>query len=191
MARRSNLGIARKLTKDINKNLASQVQSAAVEITNGLAQAGPAWSGAFSAAWDVVEAGQSGSPSRGTGRVYRYDKRNFPLSRFENALERGRTRFEIVNSSPYADIAIDREESVFIAIGEPVGEIVKQGFRPKSGDGEQEPNLRGDVAMGHTQEEPNASITAELDWFETYASGGGLQRDLRYGASRAQVRSGI
>lgn len=191
MARRSNLGIAKKLDKDMKRALATMIQGSAVEIANGLAQAGPAWTGAFSASWDVVEAGQSGKPTRSTNGVYKYTGRNFPVSRFERALESKKTRFEIVNSSPHADIAIDREESTFIRIGEPVKPIVEEGFRPKSGDGEQEPHFRGDISIGYTQEKPNASITAELDWFETYALGGGLQRDLAYGASRAQIRPGI
>lgn len=191
MARRSNLQIAKKLEKDARKKLATMIQGAAVEITNGLAQAGPAWTGAFSASWDVVEAGKPGKATRAEGGVYRYTARNFPVSRFENALENKKVRFEVINTSPHADIAIDREESTFMRIGEPVKEIVKEGFRPKSGDGEQEPHFRGDVSIGYTQENPNASITAELDWFETYAAGGGLQRDLSYGASRAQIRSAI
>jgi len=190
MARRSNLSIARRLGDDINKKLARAVQESAVEIANGLANAGPAWTGEFSSAWDVVPAGQAGKAPRGGGRVYRYNKRNFPLSRFESSLKRGNNKFEVVNTDPDADIAIDQREAIFSAIGSPVKEPVVQGFRRKDGFGEQEPGLRGDVAPGYTQEESTASATAPLDWFETYASGGGLNRDLRAGVERAFIRGG-
>jgi len=190
MARRSNLSIARKLGDDINKKLARAVQESAVEIANGLANAGPAWTGEFSSAWDVVPAGQAGKAPRGGGRVYRYNKRNFPLSRFENSLKRGGNRFEVVNTAPHVGIAIDQDEALFSAIGSPVKEPVVRGFRRKDGFGEQDLGLRGDVAPGYTQEEPTASATASLDWFETYSGGGGLNRDLRRGTERAFVRGG-
>ena len=190
MARRSNLGVAKQIGRDINKKLAQAVQESAVEITNGLAEAGPAWTGTFSSAWDVVPAGGQGRPPRGGNGVYKYTRRNFPTSRFEKSLERGNNRFEIVNTAPHAAIALDQEESTFRRIGEPVKPLVKEGFRPKSGDGEQEPHFRADVAMGYTQEEPNAGATAEHDWFPTYSAGGALSRDLRVGVDRAFVRKG-
>jgi hypothetical protein len=192
MARRSNLGIAKQIGRDINKKLAQAVQESAVEIANGLAEAGPAWTGTFSSAWDVVPAGGQGRPPRGGNGVYQYTRRNFPTSRFEKSLERGNNRFEIVNTAPHAAIALDQEESTFRRIGEPVKPLVKEGFRPKSGDekGEQELHLRSDVAMGYTQEEANAGITAKHDWFPDYAKGGALNRDLKKGVDRAFVRKG-
>jgi hypothetical protein len=192
MAKRSNLSIAKQLNDQIYSKLGAAIQESAVEIANGLAQAGPAWSGEFSSAWDVVPAGESGKPPRATGRVYVYDKRNFPAERYKKALLNRKNRFEIVNTAPHAAIALDQEESIFTRQGqpEPVKPIIKEGFRPKSGDGEQEPSLRPDVAMGYTNEKPNAGITAEQDWFNTYADGGQLTRDLRVGAERAFVRRG-
>ena len=183
MARKSNLNIAKAITKQLNRQLAETVQNAAVEITNGLAEAGPAWSGAFSSAWDVVAPGQVGRGVRATGRVYTYTKRNFPLSRFEKSIELGRARFEIINSAPHASIALDLEEGIFQAIGEPIKPKIEEGFRPRSGDSEQDLHLRWQVGTGYTSEEPNASITAPKDWYITYAQGGGLQRDLAKGVS--------
>ena len=183
MARKSNLNIAKAITKQLNRQLAETIQNAAVEITNGLAEAGPAWSGAFSSAWDVVAPGQAGRGVRATGRVYTYTKRNFPLSRFEKSIELGRARFEIINSAPHASIALDLEEGIFQAIGEPIKPKIEEGFRPRSGDGEQDLHLRWQVGTGYTSEEPNASITAPKDWYITYAQGGGLQRDLAKGVS--------
>lgn len=192
MARRSNLNLAKQLGRDINKKLAAAVQEAAVEIANGLAEAGPAWSGEFSSAWDVVTAGQQGRAPRGAGRVYKYDRRNFPAARYEKAIQAKKNRFEVINTADHADIALDQTESVFYraGAGDPLKPFVEEGFRPKSGDGEQEPHFRPDINMGYANELPNAGITAPEDWFPTYASGGGLNRDLRVGVDRAFLRKG-
>ena len=188
MARRKpqNIGLARDLQKQINSVVAKSVQQSAVEIANALAQAGPAWSGEFSSAWDVVLAGATPSPPRKTGAVYSYSKRNFPLKRYEDALNSriGTSdviRFEITNSAPHADIAIDEEESIFIARGEPVKDVIEKGFRRRSGDGEQDLGLRPDISIGLSGEEPTSSITAPKYWFQTYTRGGQLEFNLRRG----------
>jgi hypothetical protein len=183
MARKSSLN---KLTKRLKNEIAFGVQSAAVEIVNGLVEAGPAWSGEFSASWDVVAPGQGASSPRGSGRIYRYDKRNFPVSRFKKGIEKGVTRFEIVNTAPHAAIAIDGEEAIFTHPNDadPLKDPVEFGFRPKDADGEQEPSFRYDISMGYDDSsKPNAMITAERDWLATYAMGGGLDRDLGHGFS--------
>lgn len=184
--RKQNVSLAENLQKQINKAVAKAVQQVAVEVTNGLAQAGPAWSGRFSSAWDVVIPGGTASPPRKEGSVYVYSKRNFPLTRYERILNSriGTSdviKFEIVNSSPYADIAIDEEEAIFYPVGLPVKPVIKRGFRPRSGDGFQDYNLRPDILTGYTQEEPTASITAPKFWFQTYTRGGQLSFNLRKG----------
>jgi len=190
MARRSNLGIAKQLGQDINEKLAEAVQASAVEIANGLAKAGPAWTGTFSSAWDVVPAGGQGKPPRGGGRVYRYDRRNFPVSRFQRSLERGNNRFEIVNTAPHAAIALDQEEDIFAPPADqpyPVGDVVKFGTGRPRGE-----HLRYEISdvADNPDEEVTSQITAEKDWFPTYSAGGALSRDLRVGVDRAFVRKG-
>lgn len=183
MAKRNKLN---ELTKRIKNEIAYGVQSAAVEIANGLVDVGPAWSGEFSASWDVVAPGESASPSRGSGRIYRYDKRNFPVSRFKKAIEKGVKRFEVVNTAPHAAIAIDGEQAIFTHPNDadPLKDPVEFGFRPKDANGEQEPSYRYDISMGYDDSsKPNAMITAEGDWLATYAVGGGLNRDLGHGFS--------
>lgn len=178
--------IASALMKQLNKVAASAVQNAAVQITNGLVDAGPAWSGEFSASWDVVAIGDKPSQPRGTGRIYRYDKRNFPLSRFEKALEKGIKQFAIVNSSPHASIAIDSVESEFRHPNDedPLKDPVEFGFRPKEQNGDQIPSFRYDINLGYDAgERPDSMITAEADWLVTYALGGELNRDLGRGVS--------
>lgn len=181
-----NFEIANKLMKDIDRAVASGVQNAAIEIANGLVKVGPAWSGEFSASWDVIGPGQSASSPRGKGRIYKYDKRNFPLSRFEKAIEKGAKLFEVVNTAPHAAIAIDGEEAIFTHPNDsdPLKDPVEFGFRPKDASGEQEPSFRYDISMGYDDSsKPNAMITAERDWLATYAMGGELNRDLGRGVT--------
>jgi len=190
MARRSSLGIAKQIGRDINKKLAQAVQESAVEIANGLAEAGPAWTGTFSSAWDVVPAGEQGKPPRGRGRVYRYDRRNFPVSRFQRSLERGNNRFEIVNTAPHAAIALDQEEDIFAPPADqpyPVGDVVKFGTGRPRGE-----HLRYEISdvADNPDEEVTSQITAEKDWFPNYSKGGALNRDLKKGVDRAFVRKG-
>jgi hypothetical protein len=179
-------GIAKDLMQGINKAIAKGIQGAAVEIANGLVDVGPAWSGEFSASWDVVVEGQSGAPPRGKGRIYSYTKRNFPLSRYEKALNNGNLSFQVVNSAPHAGIAIDQDLGVYTHPNDsdPLKDPIEFGFRPQDADGEQEPSLRYDVSLGYdNSEKPNAMITAEADWYYTYTQGGGLKRDLGRGVS--------
>lgn len=181
MAKKSNL---KELTKRMKNEIAYGVQSAAVEIVNGLVDVGPAWSGEFSASWDVVALGQSASSPRGSGRIYRYDGRNFPVSRFKKAIEKGVKQFQIVNTAPHAAIAIDGEEAIFTHPNDadPLKDPVEFGFRPKDADGEQEPSFRYDISTGYDDSsKPNAMITAEPDWLATYAMGGKLDKDLGHG----------
>ncbi len=190
MARRSNLSIARQLGKDINRKLAQAIQESAVEIANGLAEAGPAWTGEFSSAWDVVPAGQTGRPPRGKGRVYKYDRRNFPLERFEKSLERKNNQFQVVNTAPHAGIAIDEVESLFAPPEEqpyPIGDVVKFG----TGRPDQE-HLRWQIAdvADNPDKDVTSQITAEKDWFPNYIQGGALNRDLKQGVDRAFIRKG-
>lgn len=176
--RGQDLGLAKDLKKQINESIAKCVQECAVGIANSLAENGPAWSGAFSAAWDVVAPGQAPVPPRKEGEIYRYTKRNFPLSRYEKALNDNIggsdvIRFEIVNSTEYAYIALDEEESVFFPDGAPIGDVVRTGFRPKD-----DVSLRGQVS---DDPEGDSRITAPPFWFQTYYRGGQLSFDLARG----------
>jgi hypothetical protein len=181
---------AKKFEKDLDREVAQLVQASAVEICNGLAQAGPAWTGEFASAWDVVRVGTAGRPPRegGGGSLYNYTVSNFPLKRFENAIyiERRRAqdiKFEVVNSSQHASIALDLEEGIFLRPEEPpIKPIIQEGWRPQDAEG-QDLNFRWQVGSSYSADDPNAAITAPKDWFITYSSGGYLQRDLGRGIS--------
>ena len=171
--------------KDLKKTITETSRRVCVEIMNDLAQKGPAYSGEFSSAWYAVPPGTEPGGPRGTGKIYKYDLRNVPKTKFKS---RG-AYYELVNGADYAPIALDLEEGTFIGqyettIGEdgkevrrkipPIGKIVETGSRPK------EPHLRGDVRdVGLA---PTAVSTAELDWYNTYTSGGGLKISLDRGA---------
>jgi len=170
--------IAKQLMKDINKAIASSIQQSAVTITNGLVEAGPAWTGEFAASWDAVPAGEAGRPPReANGRLYSYTRRNFPASRFEKAIEKGKLEFEIVNTSPHAAQAIDESRDIF---KRPESDPIKD---PVLGDNRDNPSLRYEIGRPFSGElaDAPAARTAEPDWFYTYVQGGALQVNLGRG----------
>lgn len=184
--------IAQDLMRQINTELAKQIRNAGVEICNGLSEAGPAWSGEFSASWDIVPAG--GSPRQRRipelSSVYEYTYRNFPLKIFEKALEsRQATVFNIVNTAPHAAEALDMVEGNFYRPADPpIKNFVGEGFRPYDfAEGAQVEHYRYQLSQAPRYDakgnpiEFDSAITAEKDWFPTYARGGGLQRDLARG----------
>lgn len=153
------------LVKDIEEATVRAAQAAAVQIMNGLAQAGPAYTGAFSSAWyAVADTGTAGGP-RGVGRIYRYDKRHVPITRFKPG-----NWYKIVNGASYADVAMD--------LAPYIPEVFKRqasvkpqrtGTRPQGG-------RRGEVDGAGRN-----TSTAPLDWWVVYNAAGQLQADLAKG----------
>lgn len=153
------------LIADMKELVTNSARTAAVEIMNGLVEAGPAYSGQFSSAWYAVEPGQqAGGPRSAGNNIYKYDLRNVPRTRFKSG-----TYYEIVNGADYAPQALDLEEGTFIRIGDPIKKPVAKGTRYGS--------KRGQVSDG----EGNSVSTAPLDWYVTYTNGGAMQRDLGNG----------
>jgi len=170
--------------KDLKKTITETSRRVCVEIMNDLAQKGPAYSGEFSSAWYAVPPGTEPGGPRGTGKVYKYDLRNVPKSKFKS---KG-AYYEIVNGADYAPIALDLEEGVFIGQYEEVintdGTKVKRKIPPvgknvQTGSRVDGPHRRGELAGTGR---PTAISTAPLDWYNTYTSGGGLKISLDRGA---------
>ena len=161
----------RNLPKDLRElvNLASR--SAAVEIMNDLAEAGPEWTGEFQDSWIAIPVGTGASGSTGGGYPYTLDD----VPRLSTSIkETARAKkFEIVNTQPYAAYALDLEEGVFRGKGNPAGDVVATGSRPV-------PGRRGDVSG-----EGSARSTAPLDWYSTYLNGGEAQKALGRGVAFA------
>jgi hypothetical protein len=181
--------LARETEKVVTRALAKGMQGFALRSMNSLAQAGPAWSGEFSASWGFAPAGVTPNTPGMTGRVYRYTGNNVPVRDVERYIRDGVTRFNIVNTSPHASIAVDQEEGLFYpAPGGPIKEPVQEGWGRPS-----DPHMRFQIGQNPRSarnpryegeiEEPNSKITAERDWFQTYLRGGQLQQDLNTGFS--------
>jgi hypothetical protein len=136
---------------------------------NDLAEAGPVWSGRFANSW-VADAPGVGKGPDGT---YPYTIRDTP--RLPDTIEATRRSPKLVisNTTDYALQAMDLEEGQFIAIGDPKGEVVNEGSRYGS--------RRGEVS----NDGGKSRSTAPLDWFNTYVSGGGLEKSLGKGVKIA------
>jgi len=163
----------RDLERDAYKWANNLARNAAKEIMNGLAEAGPNWSGEFRNSW-VAE-----SPAAGTSTgVYPYNLRNIPqLPLTKREVERV-TKFIIRNTAEHAAIAMDladvpREEFTYPGTP-PEGTVVARGKRPDVGK-------RGDVSgTGKSRS------TAPLDWYTTYTRGGKMQKALERGIRLAK-----
>lgn len=176
---------SKEIEKDLRRKIARTIQGAAIEMSNGLVKAGPIWSGRFASSWYMENVGSLGGP-RVSWSIYKYSAKDFRVTSIEKALKSGIVNFGLVNTSDHAGIAIDSETGTYRhpSDRDPLKDPIEFGFRPMDGNGDQEPSYRWDVSMGYdTSSKPNAMITAEKDWLATYALGGGLDRDLKYGVT--------
>jgi len=164
------------LVKDIENATVAAAQEACVSIMNGLAEAGPAYSGEFSSAWYALPKGASPGGPRGSGRIYHYDKRNVPKARFTAG-----TLYQIVNGAAHADEAMDLVEGRFESQLDkniyPIKELVATGCRYGK--------RRGEVREGAGF----AISTAPLDWWTNYNLAGNLSKDLARGVQRGFGRA--
>jgi len=154
------------LVKDIKKATVQAARTTCVKIMNGLVEAGPGYSGEFSSAWYALERGATPGGPRSSNRLYTYDLRNIPVTRFNAS----GTWYEIVNGAEHAAEAMDLVPYVY---GDFEGEAIKPqklGYRAEGA-------TRGDLSGGKG---PNTS-TAPQDWWPTYNAGGALSKDLAKG----------
>ena len=165
------------LIPDVSESVKKGLRQAAVEIMNGLVESGPAYSGEFSSAWYALPPGQSPGGNRSRGKEYRYDLRNVPKSKFKE-LKPG-AYYEIVNGMDYAPQALDLEEGRFQSQKDDDGKIIPPIKKnPVVEGGRRTGPIRGQVqkAKGGL-----AISTAQLDWYNNYIRGGGMERDLGQG----------
>ena len=160
-----------QLPIDVRELINEVARYAAVEIMNDLAEAGPEWTGKFQDSWVAVPIGRAASGSTGGGYPYTLNDVPKPSTSIK---ETARVKkFEIVNTQPYAEYALDLKEGKFRGIGNPAGEVVATGSRPV-------PGRRGEVSGTG-----GARSTAPLDWYTTYLNGGGMAKALQDGVTFA------
>tara|TARA_R100000664_G_scaffold32792_1_gene48314 strand:+ start:955 stop:1506 length:552 start_codon:yes stop_codon:yes gene_type:complete len=162
----------RFLVDDIKDATIEAARNAAVKTMNSLAQNGPAWTGAFASSWYVISQGKTNlGGERKVGSIYNYTLRNVPKTKFKNG-----TIYEIVNTSPYASIALDLDPFIYASkgfnYGDPIKPVVDSGLRKEGGK-------RGEI----TSSKGNNNSTAPFNWYRTYARGGGLKKDFKIGAN--------
>jgi hypothetical protein len=164
----------RDLERDAYNWANNLARSAAKEIMNGLADAGPNWSGEFQDSW-VASAASGGS----SGGSYPYKLSDIPkLPATKRETERV-TKFVIQNLAPHAPIAMDlvdvpREQFQYPG-SPPQGDVVARGTRPEVGK-------RGAIQSG----KGNSRSTAPLDWYPLFVEGGKMQKALERGVRLAK-----
>ena len=182
MAVSKNKNFVKNIKKKIGDETRLQVNRIARESTkevmNGLAEAGPVWSGQFRDSW--VAEGKGAKTKGGKVGSYPYSLWNVPkLSITLKELNRTK-RIEIRNTAKYAAIAMDKEPGLYKFPGfEPIknkSQFIERGTRVSG--------LRGDIETG----KGNNRSTAPLDWYETFISGGKYNQALERGIRLAKVR---
>ena len=171
MARRRPIS---QLGRDARYRINLAVRKAAVEIMNGLAEAGPVYTGEFRDSWVAIPVGQGASGSVGGG--YPYALSQVPQLSL-TAREVGRkVKFTIENTSAHAEIALDLEPGYFIT-PEFERESPMPGNEIISG-ARSNPSLRWNIDEGVDGE---AEISAPRDWYPNYVRGGQMQKNLAQG----------
>ena len=163
----------KELERDAYKWINNISRSAAKEIMNGLADAGPAWSGEFRDSWVAFAA--SGGAGSGSYPYTLSDIPQLPLTKREAARK---VKFTIENVAPHKLIALDladvpREEFRYPGFP-PVGDVVARGTRPATGK-------RGVVSGSG-----NSRSTAPLNWYPLFVRGGKMQKALERGVRLAR-----
>ena len=159
IARRGK-SMAEAVSEDVKYRINLATRKAMVDIMNDLAERGPAYSGAFRDSWIAIPVGSGASGS--AGGEYPYQLSNVPQLSTKGKEAKRVVVFEIVNTAPYAEIALDLKE----------GKFVKPEYEPLGGVefgvaiGKRFGRTRGQVADGANG--GNIS-TANLDWYTTYA----------------------
>lgn len=156
------------LVKDIKAATIKGAATAAVEIMNDLVKAGPAYTGDFAASWHTVAFGNSPGAPRQSSGLYNYTLRNVPKTKFKST-----GLYSIVNSSPYADEAMDLRP--FTKPNAPLPERTINNKEITTGK-RKEGSTRGQL-----EGSGNATSTAPSDWWVTYGRGGGLSTSLTKG----------
>jgi hypothetical protein len=173
------LDTANSLRRDVDESVVTALRRAAVQIMNELADAGPGYSGEFSSAWYAVPPGGSPGSNRSTDRMYTYDLRNVPKSRFKN-LKEG-TYYEIVNGMDYAPQALDLEPGEFRSQVDDDQKLIPPKKTPVD-VGKRVGPFRGNVVDDtDIPKRVPAVSTAEPNWYNTYSSGGALSKSFKQG----------
>jgi len=168
---------ARRLTDDMIDDINNGMRGAALDIINELAELGPNWDGNFIDEWIAIPLGKGASGE--SGGVYPYKIDDIPKLAIDKK-EAGRVKvFEIVNKSDYAPYALDlvqgRFSPHFAVKATPNKAPVETGKRDNTRE-----TFRGEL----TSEPGQGQSTAELDWYNKYTGGGGLQKSLKTGFNR-------
>ena len=165
------------LIKDIEDATVEGARTACVQIMNDLVEAGPAYSGGFSASWYAVAPGKGpGNPRSSTG-LYKYTLRNVPKTKFKTT-----GLYTILNTSPHADVAMD-----LVSYSKPMEDLdEREVFSKTIKTGRRSP---GDT-RGQVRGDGSSTSSAPADWWSTFGLGGGLTKSTKKGFGKGFLTFG-
>ena len=165
------------LMKDIEGATVAGARTACVQIMNDLVEAGPAYSGEFSASWYAVAPGKGpGNPRSSTG-LYKYTLRNVPKTKFKAT-----GLYTILNTSLHANEAMDLR-----SYAKPTKDLDERKVLSKTiKTGRRSP---GDT-RGQVVGDGGATSSAPADWWSTFGLGGPLTKSLEKGFRKGLLTFG-
>ena len=169
----------KNFTDELKRDFNKRTRQAALSIMNDLAEKGPEWDGTFKNNWVAIPLGKGGTAKNGK---YPYKISDIPQLSIDQAEFSKANKLQIINTSTYADFALDLRPGKFSYPNfprpekgkEPKGKVVKTGTRDNNRE-----TFRGEISGGGG----DSKITAPLDWYTTYLKGGGLQKSIGKGIS--------
>ena len=164
--------VVKNFTDQEKKDLNKAFREAALKVMNDLAEISPEWDGTFKNSWVATPVNGKGVAKNGS---FRYKLSDIPKLSIEGEQFLKATKFEISNTSKYADFAMDLIPGRFFIPKEspdPNGKVVESGKRDITRN-----TKRGEISPG----DGKARITAPLDWYTNYTKGGGLQKSIDAG----------
>jgi len=145
---------------------------AAENVVRELQIKGPGWTGKFSNSWSIKTPVTTAAGSQSPGEAKKVTVPRLTGERAKRLYTNNTAVFSMYNTASYAGIAVDKEQGVFIRVGEPIKPIEKTGTRT-------------DGIRGKLQGAGGNSRTAPYNWYSVYVLGGAMNKTISTTLSRA------
>ena len=164
MAFKSLVDLAKNLEEIALTPFTNGMKRSAENIVKELQDAGPQWTGEFANSWEISSSSETARGTKNPGAPQRIKAPRLTASQFKF---KPSVKYNITNTAPYRDYAMDLKEGIFKGEGNPRKPPVSTGSRPV-------PGRRGDVTGSG-----GARSTAELNWYSDYVNGGRLDKAIK------------
>lgn len=144
---------------------------AAENVVRELQVKGPGWTGRFSNSWSIKTPITTAAGSESAGEAKKVAVPRLSGEQTRRLFRNNTAVFSVYNTASYAGIAVDKEQGVFVRVGEPIKPVEKTG-------------TRADGIRGRLQGAGGNSRTAPYNWYSVYVLGGAMDKTISTTLSR-------